>query len=341
MKSPEKISESFPPGTADATTFLPRWLNWPESHHLWDGPSYRAVYAALACGRPLLLRGDPGTGKTQLARAAAVVLKRPFLWRVVNARMEPEDALYRYDAVARLSDAQAGAGRGAKGTRAVLDPLDYLMPDVLWWAFAPDKAREQHARAARRCGAASGGFADMMPEEGKEPAVAPVVLIDEIDKADSDVPNSLLEVLSSNGFQLPFGGGCVQGPDDPSRRPLIFITTNEDRELPSAFLRRCLVHQMDLPDNPAAQSAQLKARVRAHEGLKALPEKVVDEAIEKLLEDREAARAEDVRMPGLAELIDLLRVIEGFEGTKEQVQAVEDHRHFTFRKHRRDGSRTS
>lgn len=335
---------TFPPflpaDTERSVTHLPAWLNWPESHHLWDGASCRAVNAALACGRPLLLRGDPGTGKTQLARAAAAVLKRPFLWRVVNARMEPEDVLYRFDAVARLSDAQAGAGRGAGDARGVLDPLDYLMPDVLWWAFAPDTARDQHQRAAQRCGAAAGGFSDMVPEPGKGPAAAPVVLIDEIDKADSDVPNSLLEVLSSNGFQLPFGGGCVKGPGESARRPLIFITTNEDRELPSAFLRRCLVHQMDLPEAPVKQRAQLKDCVRAHAGLKHLPDATVDEAISRLLEDREAARALDVRMPGLAELLDLLHVVAPYEPA-QQTEAVRLHRDFTFRKHRREGSHSS
>lgn len=317
--------------------------NWPVSWHRWDEWSVWAVNAALASGRPLLLRGEPGTGKTQLARAAAAVLKRPFLSRVVNARMEPEDVLYRFDAVARLSEAQvqrpgavkpgdeAGPGK-ENGERPWLKPSNYLVPEVLWWAINPESARAQHEQAQSRCGGIPGGYDEAM--KGWTPdQPGPVVLLDEIDKADGDVPNSLLEVLASDGFQLPFGGGHV-GPVGDAR-PLIFITTNEERELPAAFLRRCLVHVMDLPKDKDKQAEDLTRRVRAHEDLSTVEDVVLKLAIDMLQADRKAALERDLRPPGLAELIDLLRVVTRRGGSvAAQERRLKENQRFAFQKHR-------
>jgi MoxR-like ATPase len=289
---------------------LPQLKHWPDSSHVFDERSLRAVHTALASGRPLLLRGEPGSGKSQFARAIAAKLEWPFLWRVVNARVEPEDLLYRFDAVARLSLAQLG-----KATTEELSPEKFVLPEVLWWALNPITAQGKHEPSAKACGIVSEvanspeslGFA-FSNDKGV------VVLIDEIDKADTDVPNSLLEVLSLGGFQLPYGLPAVRCD---GVRPLIIITTNEDRELPPAFVRRCIVCRTDLPDHDPKNTTQdmidyLTFRVRAHTdtGIQ-VADTVRTEAIEALIAHRQIAREQDLPLPGQAELLDLLRAVTG------------------------------
>lgn len=306
---------------------LPPLRHWPKSCHVFDRKSVEAVNAALACGRPLLLRGEPGSGKSQLARAVAQALQWPFLSRVVNARFEPEDLLYRFDAVARLSAAQTGASKNE------LSPGNYLLPDVLWWALNPISARDRHQQAASHCGEASGSF-ESVEELGflfnsKKGAV---VLIDEIDKADSEVPNSLLETLALGGFHVPYGLPYVNSEGIP---PLIIVTTNEDRELPPAFVRRCLVHNMDLPDDATELRQELKIRIRAHEQDKGLGEEVLDKAIDLLSRNRERMRQMDLPVPGQAELLDLIRAVSRLTSSGlDPLILVRQFENFFFCKHR-------
>ncbi|MFG2825061.1 AAA family ATPase [Kitasatospora sp. NPDC048365] len=188
--------------------------------YVYDEEIVLAVNIALATGRPLLVRGHPGTGKSSLAPNVARHLRRRFYRTTISSRTRARDLLWTVDEVARLSDASTGQA----GPRP-----HYVVPGVLWWAFEPESARRRGVGSA-----ASGPLPD--PNEGVLKADQAVVLLDEIDKADPDVPNDLLE---------PLGSYCFRREDGPvvaaSAAPLVVVTTNEERDLPKAFLRRCVV----------------------------------------------------------------------------------------------------
>ncbi len=311
---------------------LRRFGSWSATRHVYESESVWAINAALASGRPLLVRGEPGTGKSQLAQAAAEALGWPLLSRVINARFEPEDLLYRFDAVARLAMAQILPKDSLKELESKLNPRCFLLPEILWWAFNYDDALQQYKNAQNQCGETVSQYAKGIGIE-KTPDKGVVVLIDEIDKADSEVPNSLLEALANRGFQVPYGVGTVTLGKGPA--PLIILTTNEERELPPAFLRRCLVLQMDLPTERDDLAAALKKRARAHFSPKAISNEVLSRAIAQLIEDRERLQERDLPVPGQAELVDLLRALREMARTKkDQLEALEKIGRFALQKHR-------
>jgi MoxR-like ATPase len=299
---------------------LPQRGSWPKAVHIFDPPSAYAVRAALAAQRPLLVRGEPGTGKSQLARAAAEYYRRLFVAEVVHARSEPQDLQYRFDAVARLGEAQAlGAGpHNREEIDAALDPLRYLSPGPLWWALDWPSAQRQHGRCAHpaRCPEPPGGWT---PEQGS------VLLVDEIDKAEADLPNGLLETLGNGAFPVPYRDAAVCHEVGPP--PLVVITTNEERELPGAFLRRCLVLQLSVPETEGELVDWLMRRGRHH-----FPnsfEAVRRKAAERLWGEREAPRRRGLTPPGQAEYLDLLRALEdiapGNQGEQERwLQRIAD-----------------
>lgn len=183
-------------------------------------PSKQALLAidvALATGRPLLVQGPPGAGKSSLASYAANQLSWPLRTYVVSSRTESRDLLWTYDALERLNDAQANQ---------LKEPADYVRPGVLFWAFAPTQAAELTGVKA-----------------GKQ-ATRSVVLIDEIDKADSDIPNGLLVALGSMRFTIAETKDEITG----NNPPLVFITSNDERRLPSAFIRRCIRLELTSPE---------------------------------------------------------------------------------------------
>lgn len=248
--------------------------SWPAARHRFDQRSIRAVRTAIAAERPLLVRGKPGIGKSQLARAVAQQLRLPFLYHVVNARTEHSDLLYQYDAASRLAQAQLLGLRGVGSAwQAELAENRFVRPDVLWWAFDWAGARKQAKLWCRAEGCPDKGLDTCCaaccepthPEEGDgphqwRPGKGCVVLIDEIDKADTDMPNGLLESFGNNGFQVPCARPHVaRRPEHVA--PLLVITTNEERELPAAFLRRCVVLHMELP--PAGQTDTIPDATRA------------------------------------------------------------------------------
>ena len=280
---------------------LPKRGSWPQAVHVFDDPSANALMAAEAAERPLLIRGEPGMGKSQLARAAAEATQRLFLSVVVNARTECQDLQWQFDAVARLGEAQALAHFHADEIAGRLHPRRFLTPGPLWWVFDWASAQAQYDQCPHPL------EAPPIRLDGWEPSKGSVLLIDEIDKADTDLPNGLLETLGNGDFAVPFLGQSVrQSQDCP--HPLVIITTNEERELPAAFLRRCLVLPLSLPEADGELLDFLCQRGEVHFGARCT-DAVRRKAGELLLEDRKAANAQGLPPPGQAEFLDLLRAV--------------------------------
>ncbi len=225
-----------------------------------------AVNVALATGRPLLVSGPSGGGKSSLAFNVARVLQRRYYEFVVTSRTQAQDLLWSFDAVRRLADATTerlhratGAEPAAPATgtesaepAASDDPFEtyyrYIEPRELWWIFDCESA----ARRGRRAGPPAGAAARDPAEDRFAPSSAQsaVLLIDEIDKADPDVPNNLLVALGSLEFDVTDIETRVQFQGDATRwqeRPLVIITTNRERPLPKPFLRRCVVLDIEEP----------------------------------------------------------------------------------------------
>jgi MoxR-like ATPase len=278
----------------------------PEMVHVLDSREIAAVNAAIAAKRPLLVRGEPGIGKSQLARAAAKALDRAFVPFVVDARTESRDLLWHYDAVARLADAQLlgalaqpqlefGDGSGGSALERIAIGR-YLHPRALWWAFDwPDAL----------CQAGLVGETPPLQLDGGDPANGCLVLIDEIDKAESDVPNGLLEALGAGCFTPAGKAKAVVATGTP---PLVIITTNEERTLPDAFVRRCLVLHLALPTDREELKRHLVARATAH--FPGADATLLKEAADLLIRDRETAQREHwLPLPGQAEYLDLVRAV--------------------------------
>ncbi len=286
---------------------LPQCGSWPEAVHKFDPDSVLAIQTAMAAGRPLLIRGEPGIGKSQIARAAAEFLRAPLITHVINARAESEDLLYTFDAVSRLAQAQLMGSMREHENRAAniesqLAEKLYVRPGCLWWAFNWESALKQS-------GACRGSAPPpKSPVDWDREKAGCVVLIDEIDKADTDVPNSLLESLGNLGFYVPYTQESV-ALQKGAPRPLVIITTNEERELPAAFLRRCLVYQMSLPPGRDAQLEYLKQRGKVHFPNGDIAENTYLAAAEQLLRDREDAKQYGLVRPGCAEYLDLLTAL--------------------------------
>lgn len=239
-----------------------------------------AVNVALATRRPLLVRGPSGGGKSSLARNVANFLKYRYYETVISSRTQARDLLWEVDLLRRLHDAQV-----AKGAFSA-DMTRYVVPGVLWWAFDRKSALRHRT-------------VEQEPGRQQYPGAArAVVLLDEIDKADPDVPNNLLVPLGSLQFLVEETGETVETTREKS--PLVFITTNGERELPTAFLRRCIEVEI-----PAAPPERLKQIGRAHfpDAGEELLEKVAGQISQALSAPGKAGD----NTPSPAEYLDTLR----------------------------------
>lgn len=287
-------------------------------HYVMEPATLDAVRLAWAARRPLLVAGEPGCGKTQLALALACAWQVPLLRHTVHARTQAQDLLFHVDAVARLADAQiygalrAGADNASEGNAATLLNIGhYVSPGILWWAWNATSARALLASwPVHRKGTEP---ADPYVDAAAAAALTGVVLIDEIDKAPQDVPEALLDVLDTGSFDVPWGTRRITpqrlgtGAKAEPVRPFVVITSNDSRGLPAPLLRRCAVLNLQMPETGA--QAWLAARARAHFNAKVCPEATVERAVEIILNDRAQAGAEAPYRPGTAEFLDLLRAV--------------------------------
>jgi MoxR-like ATPase len=298
--SPEEI----PPAATGATLDAPDPRDGRVYVH--DAPLRLATEVALATGRPLLLRGKPGTGKSSFAAYVARRLGWRYYEHVCMARTQAQDLLWRFDVVRRLGDAQV-----RRPEEPPLNDDDYVDPGVLWWVFDRDSAIRRGAPSERPARTpAAEPFADVNTDRSREGAV---LLLDEIDKADPDVPNNLLVPLGSLQFRVEETGAIVRrqpsslGKEANLSSLLVILTTNEERELPQAFLRRCIVHRLEEPNEE-----RLIAIAQLHLSELGTPmasdDLVLCRAISrKIVELRKQAEDLGERPPSTAEFLDAVR----------------------------------
>ncbi|MEQ9503164.1 MAG: MoxR family ATPase [Deltaproteobacteria bacterium] len=300
----------LPDDLAGNTQALPALGGRLPAKHLFEEGEVESVNVALAAGRPLLLRGDPGTGKSQIARAVAACQGWPLVHHVLDAESGPRDLLYTIDSVGRLAAAQIAGVSGkadAEERKNAVDLTEFVEPGPLWWAFDFGGA-ESVARKKK-----------VPRPEGWTHDAPVVVLVDEIDKADPSVPNGLLGALGDSEFFAPDQAAPVACRGAP---PLVVITTNAERPLPLAFLRRCVVYEIQVPKEREALRAWLQVRGAAHFGGH-LGEALLKKAAEVIANNRVDLAAEVAR-PGLAEYLDLLRALHVLRSTdKERLEIVE------------------
>ena len=216
-----------------------------------------AVDASVALQRPLLIKGEPGTGKTMLAEEVAAGLGKELIQWHIKSTTKAQQGLYEYDAVSRLRDSQLGDGK-------VEDIGQYIKRGKLWEAFTADEQV--------------------------------VLLIDEVDKADIEFPNDLLVELDRMEFFVYETGETIKA----KHRPIIIITSNNEKELPDAFLRRCFFHFINFPDKET-----MKEIVAVH--YPKIKKSLVQEALEVFFELREIPGLK--KKPSTSELIDWLKLL--------------------------------
>ena len=230
-----------------------------------------AVNAAITLSRPLLIKGEPGTGKTQLAEEIARALGLPLFEWHIKSTTKAQQGLYEYDAVSRLRDSQLGDAR-------VADIGNYIVKGRVWEAFACEQR--------------------------------PVLLIDEIDKADIEFPNDLLRELDRMEFYVQETRELVKA----LHRPIILITSNNEKELPDAFLRRCFFHYIRFPD-----AATMQQIVEVH--FPGLKKALLAEALQAFFRVRETPGLK--KKPSTSELLDWIKLLVADDLGPEALRATD------------------
>ena len=233
-----------------------------------------AVNAAITLERPLLIKGEPGTGKTMLALEVSKALKRPLYEWHIKSTTKAQHGLYEYDAVSRLRDSQLGDAK-------VHDIANYIVRGMLWNAFESD----EHA----------------------------VLLIDEVDKADIEFPNDLLRELDRMEFYVYETQRLIKA----RHRPLVIITSNNEKELPDAFLRRCFFHYIRFPDKETMEKI-----VRVH--FPELKKALLKEALEAFFEIRDVPGLK--KKPTTSELLDWLKLLMAEDISPETLTSQDSHK---------------
>ena len=237
-----------------------------------------AVNAAVTLKRPLLVKGEPGTGKTMLAEEVAQALELPLLQWHIKSTTKAQQGLYEYDAVSRLRDSQLAGIAGGDAER-VKNIRNYIVQGVLWQAFTAEQ---------------------------------PVVLlIDEIDKADIEFPNDLLRELDRMEFYVYETRELVKA----RHRPLVFITSNNEKELPDAFLRRCFFHSIKFPD-----ADTMRAIVDVH--FPGLKKELLGAALKTFYDVRNLPGLK--KKPSTSELLDWLKLLVAEDIPLEALQTKDE-----------------
>jgi MoxR-like ATPase len=235
-----------------------------------------SVNASITLKRPLLIKGEPGTGKTMLAEEVAGALKMPLLQWHIKSTTKAQQGLYEYDAVSRLRDSQLS---DVDGGERVKDIHNYIVKGVLWQAFTAD---------------------------------APVaLLIDEIDKADIEFPNDLLREIDRMEFYCYETRELIRA----KHRPLVFITSNNEKELPDAFLRRCFFHYIKFPDTDT-----MKQIVDVH--FPGLKKELLSAAMKTFFDVRNLPGLK--KKPSTSELLDWLKLLVSEDISAEALQSQDD-----------------
>ena len=302
--------QRFNPDETEVIT-LPKQGNWPQAKHRFNQKTMTAVDAALASQRALLICGEPGVGKSQLARAVAYHLDRLFLSTVVNSTTEPQDLQWHFDAIGRLNDAQA-----KDSCHGSVEPVNYLSPEMLWWGFDYTSAEKQYNNAKyKKCIKPQKKTLKGNDWNQKDGCV---LLIDEIDKAEPDLPNGLLEVLGNGAFSVPYNSDDSVVSMDDGLTPLVIFTTNKERQLPNAFIRRCLVLKLEL-----SQDIQDWVDIGYAHFEERCSSTVYEEVATTILNDRKDAHEPGAPLPGQAEYLDILRALVNLASTeKEQLHQL-------------------
>ena len=235
-----------------------------------------AVNAAVTLKRPLLVKGEPGTGKTMLAEEVARALDMPLLQWHIKSTTKAQQGLYEYDAVSRLRDSQLS---GIEGAEKVRDIHNYIVKGVLWQAFTAD-----------------------------EPVA---LLIDEIDKADIEFPNDLLREIDRMEFYVYETRELVRAV----HRPVVFITSNNEKELPDAFLRRCFFHYIKFPD-----ADTMRAIVDVH--FPGLKKELLATALKTFFDIRSLPGLK--KKPSTSELLDWLKLLVAEDIPLDVLQSKDD-----------------